>query len=196
MFFTPFCLPFYKSKNFNYNLNDKDIGIYKTGIVGDKNANQKLWENKRHVKAEKAKKIIDKIDKSIWHSYFKFTVIRNPWDMVVSMYFYRIKARNMQKGFCKFIKRISEEKNHNYEIYKINNEYICDYYIKYENLLNGIKHVCEHCKLENYNLDNFKNFNSNYRPKKLDYKEMYNQETKKLVEKLYEDYIEKFNYKF
>jgi len=189
-------LPENKKNKFTYNLKDEDIGFYPTGVVGDINAKKELWEHKRHVKAEKAKEIADKIDEKIWNNYFKFTIIRNPWDMVVSMYFYRIKARNMEKDFNKFIERISKEKNHNYEIYKIDNKYICDYFIKYENLLNGIKHVCDYCKLENYDLSNFKNFNSNYRPKKLDYREMYNKKTKDLVNKLYEDYIEKFEYHY
>lgn len=142
------------------------------------------------------KKIVDQINPDIWKTYFKFSVVRNPWDMVVSMFYYRRIARNYKDNFDDLVKKMGTERNHNYDIYKINNQYICDFYIKYENLENDLKYVLEKCNIKNYDLKNLKKFNSNYKPVNTDYKKYYNDERKKIIRDLYSDYIEKFNYEF
>lgn len=41
-----------------------------------------------HMSSRRIKK---KIGEKIWHEYFTFTIVRNPWDMVVSRYFWNKK---------------------------------------------------------------------------------------------------------
>ena len=44
-----------------------------------------------HMAPEDIKKVIDP---KIWDSYFKFTIIRNPWDALISEYFWQLKGPN------------------------------------------------------------------------------------------------------
>ena len=111
------------------------------------------------------------------------------------MYYYRIKARGFKGNFNDLVEKLGSERNHNYDIYKINNEYICDFYMKYENIKDDLKYVCEKCNIE-YDLTKLKNFNSNYKPEGIKYREFYNDKRKKIIHDLYADYIEKFNYEF
>ncbi len=39
------------------------------------------------VKHSKASEIFDSISKDLWINYFKFTIVRNPWDRVISIFY-------------------------------------------------------------------------------------------------------------
>ena len=58
--------------------------VSKEGIIGyrGKNRRNQIWHN--HMSAAK---IRDKIGASIWNSYFKFTVVRNPFDKLISGFY-------------------------------------------------------------------------------------------------------------
>ena len=221
-FFTPYCLPKNLVKKFNYDKKPqrKHLGFYEEGIVGDKNA----AENIRHVKPKEVKRIVDEINPSIWNDYFKFVNIRNPWDMVVSRYFFnknfcKLKKTNTEEtnteetnteetnteetNFYEFVKGIYErqfilgnEKVTRRDSYTLEKEYFCNFYIRYENIKEDIKEVCYNCNINDFEIEKLKNFNSQFRPNKNDYRLMYNETTKKLVSEMYFMDIEKFKYKF
>jgi len=86
--------------------------------------------------------------------------------------------------------------NISYPFYRINGKYVCDFYIRYEQLKEDIAKACDIVGITDYNFDNLISKHSNYRPKNLHYSEMYNKETKNLVADLYADDIKKFDYKF
>lgn len=206
-FFTPYCLPENLKAEYDFKKRplDKHLGIFKEGIIGRKNANQKIGEHPRHVKPKYVKEMLDKIDSNIWKTYFKFVNIRNPWDMTVSRYFFykNYVWPNKKFDFQKFVQDLYEsqyvignEKATSRDMYTLNKEYICDFHIRYESLKEDIKKVCENLQIKEFNVKTLQNFNSEFRENKKNYKEMYNEKTKKLVEKMYIKDIEKFEYGF
>lgn len=48
---------------------------------------------RRHMRAARVRKLLPP---GVWESYYKFCVVRNPWDRLVSMYFWR--TRNSDTG--------------------------------------------------------------------------------------------------
>lgn len=220
-FFLPYCLPEKKAKEYdseNLKNTKKQAGVYKEGIVGLIKKNKSINE---HVNAIRVKKILDNIDCNIWKNYFKFSIVRNPFDLLVSLYFYKfqlmepikkfipfINAKNLKehkKNFSKFLNnlhffKLINNKPKSYSFYKIKNNYVCDYLIKYENLKEDIEYVCKQCNIKNYNLINLKNHRSDTKPEKFKYKnmyrDMYNDKTKELVYNFYKEDFEKFDYKF
>jgi hypothetical protein len=205
VFFAPYCLPQESLKNYKFEFQSQEdyVGVYNEGIIGkifvDPETKEILFK-KKHIIAENVKKIVDEIDGEIWKKYFKITIIRNPWDLMVSLYFQRLldypdQMKNL--NFYKFIKLLYDKKEvEGHLFYKIGENYPCDYHIRYERLMKDVRYVCEKCNIENFNLDNFKNFRSDVKPKNLDYRSMYNKETGKMVELLYASDIEKFKYTF
>jgi len=223
IFFLPYCLPKEKSEKYDCTKlknSRNQTGIYEEGMVG---LIRKDKSKRQHVTASKVKNILDNIDSNIWENYFKFSIVRNPFDLLVSLYFYKKNLilnpliekfiifenpKNLEEhkeNFSKFLNNLHFFKLENgnpesYSFYKIKNKYICDYFIKYENLKEGIEYVCEKCNIENYNLENLKYFRSNSKPINIKYenmyRDMYDDKTKELVYDLYKEDFEKFDYKF
>jgi hypothetical protein len=217
VFFASFCLSEEKVKNYKFELKTVNdyIGVYDEGCVGGTFISPKTKKLAflHHLPAIDIKKFSDKIDTKIWDSYFKFTTIRNPWDLMVSLYFYRLNdspQKEMKNGkkmkdlsFHEYVELLYHRKLYDnietdgIEYYKIDENYLCDYHIRYERLMKDVKYVCEKCNIKNFNLNNFKKFRSDIKPKSIDYKSMYNnEETKKMVRFLYASDIEKFKYNF
>lgn len=54
-------------------------------------------------------RIKQKVNKEVWDSYFKFSIVRNPWDMLVSRYFWNKRALIPQKGPMEVLREIAEK---------------------------------------------------------------------------------------
>ena len=136
------------------------------------------------------------LEPDVFNSYFKFCVVRNPYDKMVSLFHFEgnkvdYNIINKFKNFCK-----KHTTNTTY-IYSIDGTPACDYYIKYENLNEDIKSVCDILGITDFNLDtDLPKFNSTQRRVKIPYKHYYDEETKKIVYEKHKEEIEFFGYKF
>ena len=202
-FLIPYCIPSYIKFESYYDpeRSDEYFGFWPTGIVGNIITHRK--QNKEHVSCLKAKDILNKIDKEIWPNYFKFCVVRNPWDTCVSNFMWRKRDNNNKElNFESFLEKLQTENSGfstRQDVYKLKGEkgkYVCDFHIKYENLKEDLKKALEICKIPNFNLDNLPYCKANFRDKSIHYSKYYNDKTKKIVEKLYSDDIKYFGYKF
>ena len=122
------------------------------------------------------------------HQYFKFAIIRNPYDVIVSSYYWQ-KSQLPFKVYAK--KKIVD----NLSRCCINGESVCDYYIRYENLLEDIVNVCKILNIDNYDINDLPNHKTNTRPKD-NYRDYYDEETRIKVYENHKQIFEKFGYKF
>ncbi|MFC1784118.1 sulfotransferase family 2 domain-containing protein [Candidatus Neomarinimicrobiota bacterium] len=169
------------------------------------------------------RKIKEKIGNKIWDNYIKFTIVRNPWDLIVSRYYWR---RPIKRNLITHLYEIKESilnpkfyiaalkicaqylMFYNFKYY-INNSYedltntrfyfdskekpICDFYIRYEYLEQDYEKVCKRIGIPYEKLPLTK---TKHRKNKLNYSRFYNKDTQNLIHKLFKKDIDFFKYKF
>jgi hypothetical protein len=143
---------------------------------------------------------------TIWNDYFTFSVIRNPWDRMVSIYFY-YKLNNepanvgikkdMSPTFLHFIHEFKNKKRKWFQpFYVPQSDWLCD----------GEKLLIDHvCRFENFNEDVSavlkkigvkRNLPHKRKSKHDNYKTYYDVETIEIVRDIFEKDIKLFNYDF
>lgn len=132
----------------------------------------------------------------VWNTYFKFGFTRNPFDRMVSIYNGRIQLLNenlppFEKWLTKLInnhnkRQIDSHLQYDWFYYK---DKPIDFIGKFENYENDFKKAVFHF---NSNLE-LPHLNAS---KRKDYKDYYNDNTKRLVAKHFEKDLDVFKYKF
>jgi len=136
-----------------------------------------------------------------YEKFLSFCIERNPWKKVASKYYfdlerYRINEKEMKfKGWLKWVTsngiRLSDWSN-----YTDREGEICvDYIVKFENLEEELNDVIKKTNMSLDELGNLPKANSNPRNEKK-YEDIYDKESKKMVEKEFEKEIEYFGYSF
>jgi len=148
----------------------------------------------------------EKLGDKRWNKRFKFAFVRNPWDKVVSHYYYRYR-RNAQGikedniNFKQWVKLTYGEKNPKYYnipkmfapqmdwITNEKGEVIIDFIGRFENLNEDFQKVCGIIGKKR-ELPHLRK--SNHKP----YQYYYDDETRELIEKIFKKDIDAFGYKF
>jgi len=179
---------------------DRDQVISEYGMIGGRGQGAKYDKLYSHLTAEQIKELVSE---EIWHSYFKFSVIRNPFDRLISRYFFSKKKENPKyfedmdeqgviKEFRSFIK---QRKYPIADHLKINGQLALDFLIRYETLNSDIEHVANHLGVEFKSTD-LPTFKSEYRISSFTPDMLYDELSIAYVNDTYAEEIETFGYSF
>ena len=152
---------------------------------------------------------IDKFKDKKFKKYFKFSIVRNPYDRFVSLYF-DTKDRVEKKSWGN--KSFEEFAQNNYDFYKkngqkfihisrsnvfdlvsIDNNIAVDKILKFENLKKDYYEMLKELKIDN---DKFNLPHVNKSREKKHYSTYYDAETKKMIEEIYGKDIKYFGYNY
>ncbi len=150
-----------------------------------------------HASAKDIKRVVDK---KIWNEYFKFCFERNPWDRVISLYYFSLPRwqRNgkPELSISEFInsREIRSLKKWGFNNYTIRGNIVVDKVCLYEKLDEELKMVCERLGIqEKLELPRAK---GNYRADRRHYREILSDEDREAVARMFVDEIALFNYKY
>jgi len=163
----------------------------------------KAFDPEKHMDS---KSMINLYGKEIWKKYFTFSIVRNPWDRMLSLFLWRKKVRFIPQnlGFKNFIMNWDYwrmYKRIRYEDYKrvltsapqthwFNGNLKFDFVGRFENIQNDFNEICNNLNLK------LKILPHKYKTNHGHYSLYYDKEMKKEIEKIWGEDIELFKYKF
>lgn len=145
-----------------------------------------------HLPAEPAKRAVGPV---AWDSYLKFTIERNPWDAVVSLYYWHYRDKQAEP-FEDFVmgSRIESLATKNAAIYRIDGKLAVDRVLRYEQLNDDLTRLWQDLGLPlSPDLPQAKAWS---RPRSASYRSMYDDRTAQRVAEVFEPCIREFGYTF
>lgn len=143
-----------------------------------------------------ARSVRARMDPAKFDRFRKLTIVRNPWDREVSLYYWRYKKAEKLPPFEDFVRRrliLPERKT--FEIYSIDGQIVATDVIRYETLAADFKSFVTSLGVEN--APELPNAKGAFRPKGTrDYRDMYNDATRDVIARRYRREIETFGYTF
>ena len=134
------------------------------------------------------------------NNFYSFTFVRNPWDKMVSSYFYELKwIKDKKLNFLGYVKNSPEinkyhNKAHRREQYQYiidqSNEPAVNYIGRFENLQQDFDIVCDKIGIPRQKLPHVN------KTKHKHYTEYYDDETREIVAEKYKKDIEQYGYTF
>jgi len=94
------------------------------GVVGARSIPQRRPVFYNHMPAAAARALLGK---EIWNSYFKFTIERNPFDRLISFYYFQNRGNANPPGFSEWLPHAKHPQN--WPIYSIGQTVAVDYVI-------------------------------------------------------------------
>ena len=201
-FFGQFCL----NPKKEYTFDDKvDENIDKYGIIGSRmqggSGIKMNW--KPHMNAQD---ILKKIGKNTFNNYLKFCVVRNPYEKLVSAYWWHISECVKQGIVCNpsiedFRNKLRKGKftgvNNLKNMHSLDGKNsVCNFFIRHEHLEEDIVKLLSILNIKNYDLGKLPKHKSNTKKFSIHYSEYFGKKERKIVEKEFRNELDLFDYKF
>jgi hypothetical protein len=171
LYFEPFCVD---PKTWQGELHGRGELVSDYGIVGARGSEARFetggvtWYN--HMPASEA---TAKLPPEIWNSYYRFCVVRDPWDKVVSQFWYHLSPSDRTAlSRCEFSAVRLALSNWlqtgrlpiDWQIYTLNGKLAVADTIRYENLLPDMERLCRRLEIP-WQQRRLGRYKSGYRPR-------------------------------
>lgn len=193
-FFEKYCFP----EGEWHQSHSRDQYIGDSGLVGGR-GDGKHDIIHSHMPAKGIKKLLT--DEQ-WESYLKFTIIRNPFDRLVSRFFFEMKNKSIDVSVLTLteLRRYFDVlvKKQNYPIVgqiSLNNSIAVDFLIRFEQLQSDLQKVCGKLAIE-CDITELPTYKADIRDKKISLHDIYTKDLVRYVEEEYAEELDLFGYEF
>ena len=146
-----------------------------------------------------------------WASFYKFAIVRNPWDKTVSDYFWRVQRLRRPPSFATYVEALMAGHSlngvvplafhDNWPMYTVNDRVVADEIVRFESLNDALPDVFQHLQLA---WDGWlPRSKAGHRPvrcsngdRRQAYRSFYTPELESQVGRLYQQEIDQFGYRF
>jgi hypothetical protein len=145
-----------------------------------------------HIRASKVRPIVGR---DVWDGYFKFAVERNPWDAVVSLYYW-LRRNDKVDTFERFLTmpNIEQLATRNYQAYHLKGEVAVDRVLRYERLADELAEVWHQLSLPGEPA--LPRAKGGARPEGSDFHDLYDADSAELVRRTFARQIAELGYEF
>ncbi|MGB3516786.1 MAG: sulfotransferase family 2 domain-containing protein [Elainellaceae cyanobacterium] len=146
-----------------------------------------------HVAARRVRKLISR---RVWNQYYTFCFERNPWDKIVSLYYYRFR-KGPRPSINDFIKSEQNKRfrRKGFDLYTIKGSIVVNRVCLYESLEEHLNDVL-HNKLGIQESIELPRAKGNLRPANTSYREILDPESVDIITHLFSEEIQLFGYQF
>jgi hypothetical protein len=194
IYFEPYCMP---PKERSGDCHNRTARVSEWGVVGSRGSADRPWYNH-----QPAAEIRELVGGAVWESYYKFCVIRNPFDKVVSHFWHELKPE-VREEFRRVdfstvrgtfdawtgLRRFPADA----QIYTIDGEPAVDGYIRWERLWEDLRGVCNTLELP-WQPQRLGRYKSEYRKRPERFEDYYTREAASRVEDAFAWEFEYFGY--
>lgn len=153
-----------------------------------------VWNFWNHIGA---KQIRERVGEDIWHSYYKFALERNPWDKVASQYYHYMRKPERNLSFRDYVVDGRAYNGSDFDLYCIDGRVAVDKVILYDRLNEGLEDVRRVLGLEaTIDISNIHAKGNRRSEHAGDYRDLYDDETRRLIEIYYAREIALFGFSF
>lgn len=153
--------------------------------------------------------IQEQVGQEIWDSYFKFSVVRNPFEKCISAFCHfggnhlvdqrsmsnEILNRSMNSEQLRFFDYIKKRPPIDRDKYLIDGKFCLDDIIRHESLEAEIERICQHIGLP-FEKEYLPTFKKGIRTSDATVEALYTTKSRKLVEKMFAFELQHFGYDF
>lgn len=201
-FFERFCMPDGAWKQ----LHARDEYVSEHGIIGFRGkeppSGTKWWN---HMPASAIKAAVGD---TVWESYFKFCVVRNPFEKCISAFYFHGGVRHASPRLTKdtrhdelgaerqrFIEFLQRQMPVDRDTYMIDGSFCLDAMIRYEVLETDIQRICDRIGVP-YDRKYVPEFKRGFRPPDATAGSLYTRRSRELVERAFAFELQFFGYRF
>lgn len=188
-YFEPWCLPD-GAWQFEHG---REETVCDEGIIGYRGEETvgKTWFN--HMSCADIRQLLGG---DLWQRYFKFAVIRDPFDKLLSGYFFQTRPEGSPQeliaGFRRWVREGGAIVDRH--TYTLEGEVCLDYFIRFEHLAEGVREVCERLGVP-FDAERLPRLKAQFRERSIPLAEFYDRETLDRATDIYAFELDHFGYR-